>query len=129
MPLKTGSMDTLLLSDILLQVLDITAYDSDKDLFVANFTKLCLNKSLLAAIHSLPERKQESLRKKIAEKSQEEQATIVKEYLDEQSLQATIQQISLEVLGEYLDTIMPVLSEEQKKRLQSYLSSLESTKK
>lgn len=109
----------------LLDILDIINYKSDRDSFVKELTKLCLEETLLNVLEELSLDKKNQLSNDLKDKDVNDALTIVKNYIDPTIYAKTYLDTRLKIFKDYIATIIPTLSSNQKERLKIYLNSLE----
>lgn len=111
---------------IVSKILDIISYQGDRKQFTKNFLEICYKEALISYIQNLPESKQIELKKEIeADKSYKE---ILNRFLGDQGFASTVSKAMESVISDYIKTLNPTLSQDQKDKLYSYLSSLNQTK-
>lgn len=116
-------------NNIIQTTLDIIGYAEDKDEFVKKFIEGCDKKTIADQVSSLPPEKQEELKQELSKsQSQEDIKGILAKYFSEEQYSQSLEKVTKSSFQEYIDSVMPALTEEQKKKLDSYLSSLQSSK-
>lgn len=108
---------------IILQVLGIIGYEGDKDKYANDFLALCLQKALFSLMTDFPQDKQDQLVQRLSLTLPERQEALLLEYFSAEKLQEAVKESSKSTFEEYLQTIIPTLSEDQKNKLEAYLSS------
>ncbi len=103
------------------RILEIIDFKDDKEKFVNDFLALCQKKAFENLILTLSKEKQEALTQDL-EKEDNYQAQLQEYFTPDQKLQA-IQAASKYMMEQYLEEIIPTLTEEQLKNLEDFLSS------
>ena len=112
--------------DILLQILDAIDFAEDKDAFIKQFMFLVYGNAINEMIHSYPKEKQKEIESRLEEirDHPEKLSKTLKEYFSEEYINNTLQDISENLIFEYLQTISPSLSEKQRERLSALSGKL-----
>lgn len=108
---------------IILKVLEIIGYEDDKDKYANDFLALCLQKAFVNLVKELPQDKQDQLTQRISLTSGEKAQALLLEYFPKEKFEVAVKEASQSTFEEYLKTIIPTLNEEQRSKLESYLSS------
>lgn len=107
-------------------ILDIIDYAEDKKAFIDQFTDLCLQKTFVDWLKSLPAEKQKQIKKELEGKGKAESVVAMQQYLEPQVYSDILGKVSTEVFDGYITAITPTLTQSQKEKLQKYLSSFSS---
>lgn len=108
---------------IILQVLEIIGYEEDKDKYANDFLALCLQKAFVNLTQELPQDKQDQLRQRISLTQPEKTEALLLEYFQKDKFEAAVKEASASTFEDYLKTIIPTLNDDQKNKLEAYLSS------
>lgn len=104
---------------ILRHVLTIVGYKGDKGEFIEEFINLCKQQAFVDMHQALSPEKVKSLRSAVEEKE-----INVSDYFSKEVAQTALTNATQKHFGEYIQSILPTLSEDQKNELDFYLSSL-----
>lgn len=104
----------------LYRILEIVGYEHDKDEFIKEFLALCHQRAAYMTLQSLPPEEQQKISQKEAH-SFEHLVKITQSNMYQEQLSKAIYTL----LDEYLERIIPYLSQKQMGLLDSYLLSLE----
>lgn len=111
---------------ILLSVLEIIDYKEDRDKYVQQFLGMSLLRALDKSLKTLPSDQKEKLKDELkADMSQEDIAGLIKKFSQNPDFQKILAEASAELLDEFVKAVEPTLSEDQKEKLNTYLSSLQ----
>ena len=111
--------------DIIVTVLTLMGYEDDKNSYADEFFQNCEKQAFADAIKGLPERTQEEIKHKVFWiKDQERLKTIIAEYVTPEQYKEALKQASQTAFEGLLKEIIPMLSDDQAAKLQSYLISL-----
>jgi hypothetical protein len=91
---------------------------------VAKFEKLCMDKILANAFVSLPESKAKEFVEKSVGKTPKEMEALVVEYFSEEIYNNLVGKTIGNLIHDYLKTILPQCSEEQKQKIAAHMASL-----
>lgn len=108
---------------IILKVLEIIGYEDDKEKFANEFLSLCLQQALVALTQTLPQDKQDQLTQRSSLTPPDKMEELLLEYFSAEKLQEDIKEASRTTFEDYLKEIIPTLNENQKNKLEQYLSS------
>jgi len=106
------------------KVLTLVGYQDDKDAFVNEFMSLCMRKSLADYGELLPEERKKILQQILQESDPSKVKEEIEPYITTEEFGKILTQNTQMLLQDYFQTIMPTLSEEQKKNLDAYFASL-----
>lgn len=110
----------------MLHILSIAGINDSAEAYAVEFLKLCENEAFANVIKALPEEQQQQLQQKIAGITDTNKIqTVISEYVTPAQYEAALEQASQVLFKQYLDTILPNLSQEQLKSLQVYAQSLQ----
>lgn len=110
--------------DIFLQVLNIIGYSDNKEEFASKFFQLCEQQTIINLIKSLPQDKQTALQAELSKQTNPQlNNLLLKKYFSNEQVASSLEQATKQTFENYLQTIIPTLSGEQKVKLQSYLKS------
>ncbi|MBI4098218.1 MAG: hypothetical protein HY426_04235 [Candidatus Levybacteria bacterium] len=108
---------------IILQVLEIIGYSDDKEKYADDFLALCFQKAFVNLTQKLPQDKQDQLTQRMSLVSADKTEALLLEYFPKEEFENAIKEASRSTFEEYLKTIIPTLNEEQRSKLEAYLSS------
>ena len=109
--------------EILKHILTIIDYQEDKEKFINNFLDTCYHKALVALSKTLPEQERNTLIQRLSVETNEEKVKkIIEPYVAMPEYAMFVSKISQETLLEVLQPFQKVLTEEQKKMLNNYIS-------
>jgi len=109
---------------ILLKILEITGYKGDKEKFTNDFLSLCIQKTLPDLIDSMPYEKQVELSQRINFMTPEKQEIIILEYINQEVFDKAHLAVTIKTLQDYMNSIQSTLTEDQKFKLEAFLSTL-----
>lgn len=113
--------------DILTEVLIIVDYKGDKSDFAERFIVICQQQAFLEFVESLPTTLREDLKKKLADqKDKEKIKKAMGQYVNTKEFLEKLELVTAKNFKEYIEAVIPTLTDEQKSKLQKYLSSLAS---
>jgi len=109
--------------------LEIIGFDGDKRKFVTEFINVCFEQVYMDMLKDIPVHDQDNLIAQLR-KADTQQALIdlLKPYIMAERLKSTLQVVTTGLFEDYLETIMPTLNEERKKKLLDFLASLSDRK-
>src|SRR5438046_1432263 len=111
--------------DIIIQVLTIIGYEDNKDTYADEFIQNCEKQALLDLLQALPQEQQEVFKQQIAKVTdQEQQKTIIHEYIKPEQYQQILQKASQIAFVGLLKDLIPTLSQPEATQLQTYLKSI-----
>lgn len=111
--------------DILTQILTIVDYKGDKSDFAERFIVICQQQAFLEFVESLPTTLQEDLKKKLGdEKDKERIKKAMDQYVNTKEFLEKLELVTARNFKEYIEAIIPTLTDDQKARLQKFLTSL-----
>src|SRR5260221_9466167 len=107
--------------DLLTKILDAIGYDDDKETFIGEFQKNIYVQTFLTLSETLDDTKQQELAAELSQNSNDPEKLnlILSRYFPQQQIQMTIQNVSQHAVEEYLDTVTPLLSPQQKQNLKN----------
>ncbi len=108
---------------IILQVLEIIGYEDDKEKYANEFLTLCLQKALVSLTGELPQDKQDQLTQRISLTALDQLEKPLLEYFPKEKFEEAVKEASRSTFEEYIQTIIPTLNEDQRNKLEQYLSS------
>ncbi len=108
--------------DIILKMLDIIGYREDKEVFANEFLKNVYLQSVQDLIKALPQEQQGIKDKIVAAKTPEELDKIVKVSFSSEDIDKALSLSSQNSMSEWIKTVIPTLSLEQKQKLQEYFA-------
>ena len=116
-------------AETLYTVLEIIGFDGDKRKFVTEFINLCFEQVYMDLLKGIPVHDQDNLIAQLR-KADTQQALIdlLKPYIVAERLKSTLQVVTVDLFEDYLETIMPTLDEERKRKLLDFLATLEANK-
>ncbi|PIR08713.1 hypothetical protein COV53_01590 [Candidatus Gottesmanbacteria bacterium CG11_big_fil_rev_8_21_14_0_20_37_11] len=116
-------------AETLYSILEIIGFDGDKRKFVTEFINVCFEQVYMDMLKDIPVHDQDNLIAQLR-KADTQQALIdlLKPYIMAERLKSTLQVVTTGLFEDYLETIMPTLNEERKKKLLDFLASLSDRK-
>lgn len=108
---------------IILQVLEIIGYEDDKDKYANDFLSLCLQKAFVSLTQDFPQDKQDQLTQRMSLISADKIEGLLLEYFPKEKFETAVKEASRSTFEDYLKTIIPTLNDDQKNKLEQYLSS------
>lgn len=110
---------------ILTKVLSIIEYKDDKKIFIREFLILCLQQTIIELIKNLPKEQQSSLNKELLnQKDKEIISRVAQKYFPDGQFNNRLLIVTQKLFTDYIETVIPVLSGNQKNSLLFYLSSI-----
>lgn len=103
-------------------MLDIIGYREDKEVFANEFLKNVYLQSVQDLIKALPQEQQGIKDKIVAAKTPEELDKIVKVSFSSEDIDKALSLSSQNSMSEWIKTVIPTLSLEQKQKLQEYFA-------
>lgn len=111
--------------DILTQILTIVGYKDDKNSFSEKFIVLCQQQAFLEFVESLPKSLQEDLKAKLVDQKDKERIKkAMDQYVNTKEFLEKLELVTAKNFKEYIEAIIPTLTDDQKAQLQKYLSTL-----
>jgi hypothetical protein len=111
--------------EILLNVLTIIDYKDDKETFANQFLQLCMQRALVDIVEALPQDQQKTIQEEVTpDKKPEEVQQILQRYFSQEQYLQQLQLSTQALFQDYIQTITPTLSDDQKQKLQQYLTSI-----
>jgi hypothetical protein len=110
--------------EILRKVLEIINYTEDKEYFIQKFLENCHKMALQQLIQNLPEEKKAKIEELSNSPQSPEIISQFRELLAESNYQNDLEKTTTALFSEFLEAIFPTLSDDQKKELNTYLTSL-----
>jgi len=116
------------LQNVLLHILEIIDFQDDKQAFIEQITQICLGKTIIAVMKDISPEKQKLLQSMpgLQDKSVEEQMSYITRTtgLNKEIVEKKFLEISTRVLQEYIEAIIPTISQKQSQELQEYLKKV-----
>lgn len=111
--------------NVLLKILTIIDYQDDKEVFVKELLKLCIQKALLDMLSAAPNNDKQKITK-LSEENLDpiELERKLKNIIGENIFNSSLEEAAEKIFSQYLKTIYPTLSTSQNKSLQLFLKSL-----
>ena len=110
--------------DYLKQILNIIGYEDDMEKFAQEFLTMCMAQASAKVLSNLSPNAQKEIQEKLKKaKDQSEITTVLSEYQNITEYNNTLQQITQENFEEYIEEILPTLTQVQKERLLKFLSN------
>ncbi len=102
------------------QILDAIDFTEDKEEFANEFLKIVFAQAINNLISSLPLERQTDISERIKKvgSNQEESAKMMSEFFSQEQIKDALTESMKQEITNYLETIAPTLSEEQKQRLE-----------
>ena len=111
--------------NILLEVLNIIDYKDDKEKFTNEMLQLAHDEAIVALLEKLPLCKKEELKKSFSRAlTPEEAKDIIEHYTTFEEYKKSLQKTSDKLFQDYILTILPTLSKDQKQKLEDSLVSV-----
>lgn len=107
--------------EVLREVLAIINYQDDKEKFINDFLEIAGANGLDSLIKSLPQDQQTTLQNA----DEEGTISILKSNFTQEQLKQALTEALEKTTEDYIETVEPTLSEEQKQKLQELASSLQ----
>ena len=111
---------------ILLRILEIIGYSEDKDKFATEFLQNVSFQALLDLFNTLPQDKKDQIQQQITNANNDiskvQQA--LSQFFTEDQISKSIENSSKNAVEEYIKTIEPTLSQEQKQNLANYFNEI-----
>lgn len=105
--------------------LETIEYPDNKEEFINKLISTMYLETLDELLNTLPQDKREALKQQFTSVSTPEaMQEIVNNNFDQKTFEEALKRNSRKIFTEYVDTISPTLSEEQRVKLQAYLSSV-----
>ena len=112
-------------NNILAKVLEIIDYDQDKEAVTRDFLDLCEKRTLFNMVSKLPEEETEKLFTKVSQTEDlQAKAQLFKEFLSPDDYKKEFAEVAAAIFKEYMEALLPSLSDKQKESLNVYLNSL-----
>ena len=112
--------------DILLKILEIIDYQKNKSEFANKFLDMIYKQAFLKVIENLPDNKKLNLDNEIKNKNLDKSMEILLNYVSKEDFEETVERVALEMFIDYIQKIMPTLTDEKKSKLRDFLSELQS---
>lgn len=113
------------IQQIIGKIMDILGIGEDKESFTKDFMDAVLQESFIEFFSVVPPDRKAVLQREFAiERSPEEIEKILQRYITPQEYYRVISATTQKLLKEYLDPLVPTLSDEQKRQLNAYLFSI-----
>lgn len=109
---------------ILLTILSIVGHEEGKEQFADQFLELTLKRAFADYYAAMPEDQKQALDTKLAGDDTANLAQLHQLIQDDARFSDAVQKAAESMLTEYVQEITPVLTDEQQKKLQEYLGSL-----
>lgn len=111
--------------EIIIKILEIIDFEEDKEEYAKKFIQVCEEQAILELLKGMSDEKREELAGRVTEENTDkENSKILKEYFSEKDYSQALESASERVFRDYLDTIEPTLSPEQKEKLEKFLDSI-----
>ena len=111
---------------LLREVLDIIEFEDNKDQFIEEFFKLAQQQAILGSINSLPQPQQDTVKDKLKEAQPDRVMEIILEYISQEDLAKAVTSSTESIFREYLEAVVPTLSQDQKNKIGDLFASLNS---
>lgn len=112
---------------ILTEILNIIEYQDNKQEFIDKFFILCQKTALDNLIEKLPQEKKVELDQVLDKDQTENSLTKISEIIEKEQYKQELENATKNQFQEYLEAVIPHLSQEQVEKLSAYLNSLNST--
>ncbi len=109
-------------NQIIKRVLEIIDYQGDKELLTKNLMEACQVQAVKRLVDRLPEDKKAQFEDAGSDPSP--LAESLRQTFSEEETKEALRKASEKVFADYLNTLIPTLSESQKSSLDSYLNTL-----
>jgi hypothetical protein len=108
---------------ILEKILTIIGYQNDKSKFIEAFMNLCMQEALAEYVPLLSEERKKELQTILQDQDPNKLREQLRPYIETEEYQKLLLENTQKFLLDYLKTITPELSEEQKNEMSSYFLS------
>src|SRR5438270_20802 len=108
--------------DIMLHFLSIAGITDNAEAYADDFLRLCENQALVDVIKTFPEEQQQQVQERITgvpDKTRIQE--IISEYVSVEQYETALEKDSQIIFQQWMDTILPTLSQEQLRNLQIYM--------
>jgi hypothetical protein len=105
------------------RILTIVGYQNDKSKFINKFIELCIQEALSEYISLLNEERQKQIQTILLGQDPDKLREQLLPYIKAEEYQKLLKENTKKFLTDYLQTITPSLSEEQKTEMSSYFQS------
>lgn len=111
---------------ILLRILEIIGYSEDKDKFATEFLQNVSLQALLDLFNTLPQDKKDQIQQQMTSANNDASKIqqVLNQFFTQDQLAQAIENSSKNAVTEYIKTIEPTLSEEQKQNLAGFFQEL-----
>ena|SRR5579859_754832 len=109
----------------ILEVLEIIGYTDDREAFTDGFITNCKKQALFDVLEALLPERQVKLKERIKDVTDVDQAkAILETYVSTEVYNQALEQASKNAFIEYIEAVLPGLSNDQTSNLQAYLKQL-----
>jgi hypothetical protein len=112
---------------ILDKILNILGYKEDRVAFIQEFMNLCMRGAFVEYMKVLSEDRRNELQQILLEQDPVKVQEQLEPYMTTEEYKKLLQESTQKLFQEYLEKVMPILSEEQKNNLYNYLATLTPT--
>lgn len=112
--------------EILEKILTIIDYKDDKSAFIQEFMNLCVRGAFVEYLKILPQERNIELQQILQENDPLDIKERLEPYMTTEEYKQFLQQSSQTLFQEYVDKILPIITEEQKNNLNAYFATLTS---
>jgi hypothetical protein len=111
--------------ETIIKILEIIEYQGNRDKFAMEFINLCFQKTFLDLLKDIPEDEIEILKSKLNDaQNNDEMIKLLEKYIESERLITTLKIRSMELFEDYVESILPTLSEVKKVELINYLKTV-----
>ena len=115
------------LKDILNDVLNIVGYEDDKSEFIDIYIDGTHKQAIVFLINSLEEEKQDEINEALEKVSTlDDKTNVLKQYFSQQEYEEALKEASKKIFMEIVSEVQGILTDDQKKKLHSYLKTIAS---
>lgn len=109
---------------ILVYTLSLVDYQGNKKAYADKFLRVCQEQIFATLLENLPEEKQESLVEEVKAKKYKDLRELIEKNFPSEKIFEVSKEVTQKSFAEILQEIIPLLSKEQKTKLDDYLKSL-----
>ncbi len=110
----------------MLHILNIAGISDKAEEYADKFLKLCENEALAAVIQALPADQQQQLQQKLAGVTDKTIIqTTISQYVTDEQYNTVLEKSSQTLFQQFMDSLLPTLSQEQATNLQGYIQTLQ----
>src|SRR5690348_1427427 len=112
--------------EVLDTILTIIEYRENKEQFIDEFLNKCFHRAFVSYLSMLPSEKREALQKQLIQNENNIKKTqeIIQPFVEREDYAAHVQKATTELFQELLQSVSPHLTQDQRKRLGIYITSI-----